>query len=73
MFRRAVRTLEGVALIGRELIEDELDEGRLVQPVGPELEGKPFFLVYPENRRNEPTIMAIRDWVMAVPGGLCSL
>jgi LysR family glycine cleavage system transcriptional activator len=64
---------QGVALMSRQLIEDELKEGRLVQPFGPELEGKPFFLVYPENRRNDPTIQAVRDWVMAVPGGLCTL
>jgi LysR family glycine cleavage system transcriptional activator len=64
---------QGVALLGRELIEDELAEGRLVQPFGPELQGKPFFLVYPERRRDDPTIKAVRDWVMKVPGGICSL
>ncbi len=64
---------QGVALLGRELIEDELAEGRLVQPFGPELQGKPFFLVYPERRRDDPTIQAVRDWVMKVPGGVCSL
>ena len=64
---------QGVALMGRELIEDELKEGRLVQPFGPELPGKPFHLVYPESRREDPVIRAVRDWVMAVPGGLCPL
>ena len=64
---------QGVALMSRQLIEDELREERLVQPFGPELEGKPFFLVYPENRKSDPTIQAVRDWVMAVPGGLCTL
>ncbi len=64
---------QGVALMSRQLIEDELREGRLIQPFGPELEGKPFFLVYPENRKNDPTIQSVRDWVMAVPGGLCTL
>jgi LysR family transcriptional regulator, glycine cleavage system transcriptional activator len=64
---------QGVALMSRQLIEDELREGRLVQPFGPELEGKPFFLVYPENRRDDPAIRAVREWVMAVPGGLCTL
>ena len=64
---------QGVALMSRQLIEDELREGRLVQPFGPELEGKPFFLVYPEHRKHDPTIQAVRDWVMAVPGGLCTL
>lgn len=64
---------QGVALMSRQLIEDELREGRLVQPFGPEVEGKPFFLVYPEGRRDEPAIKAVREWVMAVPGGLCTL
>jgi LysR family glycine cleavage system transcriptional activator len=64
--------VQGVALMSRQLIEDELREGRLVQPFGPELEGKPFFLVYPESRRNDPIIQAVRDWVMAVPGGRCT-
>ncbi|MGJ3254964.1 MAG: LysR substrate-binding domain-containing protein [Alcanivorax sp.] len=63
---------QGVALMSRPLIADELEEGRLVQPFGPELEGKPFYLVYPENRRDDPVILAIRDWVMQVPGGLCT-
>lgn len=62
---------QGVALMSRPLIADELAEGRLVQPFGPVLEGKPFYLVYPESRRDDPTIRAIRDWVLRVPGGLC--
>jgi LysR family glycine cleavage system transcriptional activator len=62
---------QGVALMSRQLIEDELKAGRLVQPFGPELEGKPFFLVYPESRRNDASIQAVREWVLTVPGGLC--
>ncbi|QNI02811.1 LysR family transcriptional regulator [Halomonas sp. SH5A2] len=61
---------QGVALMSRQLIKDELEEGRLVQPFGPELVGKPFFLVYPESRQHDPTILAIREWVKSVPGGL---
>ena len=64
---------QGVALMSRQLIEDELTAGRLVQPFGPELEGKPFFLVYPESRRNDPTLLAVREWILTVPGGLCSV
>lgn len=64
---------QGVALMSKQLIQDELNSGRLMQPFGPVMEGKPFFLVYPESRRNDPTIRAVRDWVMAVPGGLCDL
>ncbi|MBR9904015.1 MAG: LysR family transcriptional regulator [Gammaproteobacteria bacterium] len=63
---------QGVALMSRQLIKGELEEGRLVQPFGPELVGKPFFLVYPESRQHDPTILAIREWVVAVPGGLCA-
>ncbi len=62
---------QGVALMSRQLIEDELREGRLVQPFGPVMEGKPFHLVYPESRRDDPTVQMVREWVMAVPGGLC--
>ena len=51
----------------------KLREGRLVQPFGPEMPGKPFHLVYPESRRDDPTVLAVREWVMKVPGGLCEL
>ncbi|SDM47028.1 LysR substrate binding domain-containing protein [Stutzerimonas balearica DSM 6083] len=64
---------QGVALMSRQLIEDELREGRLVQPFGPEMPGKPFHLVYPESRRDDPTVRAVREWVMKVPGGLCEV
>ena len=64
---------QGVALMSRELIEDELAAGRLVQPFGPEIKVKAFYLVYPESRKSEPVIQAVRDWVMAVPGGVCTL
>lgn len=64
---------QGVALMSRQLIEDELRAGRLVQPFGPEMEGKPFHLVYPEGRKDDPTVLAVKDWVMAVPGGLCEM
>jgi len=59
--------------MSRELIEDELAAGRLVQPFGPEIKVKAFYLVYPESRKSEPVIQAVRDWVMAVPGGVCTL
>ena len=57
---------QGVILMNRQLIEDELADGRLVQPFGPELEDRAFFLAYPENRRHDPTLAAVRTWVMAV-------
>ncbi len=42
-----------------------------LQGFGPVMEGKPFHLVYPESRRDDPTVLAVREWVMAVPGELC--
>lgn len=62
---------QGVALMSRHLIADELKSGRLVQPFGPDLEAHPFHLVYPASRRHEASIRAVRDWVLTVPGGLC--
>lgn len=59
---------QGVMLMSRQLIEDELAEGRLVQPFGPELNDRAFFLVYPERRRHDATLLAVRDWVMTVLG-----
>lgn len=59
--------------MSRQLIGDELSEGRFMEPFGPTLAGKPFYLVYPESRRSDSAIMAIRDWVMMVPGGLFTL
>ena len=57
---------QGVVLMNRQLIEDELADGRLVQPFGLELEDRAFFLAYPENRRHDPTLSAVKAWVMAV-------
>ncbi|MGQ9426394.1 transcriptional regulator GcvA [Gilvimarinus sp. F26214L] len=59
---------QGVALMSRALVAEEIDQGRLIEPFGPVLEGKPFFLVYPEQRSNEPAILAIRDWIRSGPG-----
>ncbi|OZG74801.1 LysR family transcriptional regulator [Hahella sp. CCB-MM4] len=57
---------EGVALMSKALIMDELENGRLVQPFGPELKAEPFHLVYPERRRKDPAIMSVRDWIMGL-------
>ncbi|WP_133491841.1 LysR substrate-binding domain-containing protein [Alcanivorax sp. 24] len=57
---------QGIALMSRELIRDELRSGRLVQPFGPELLAQPFHLVYPKERLREQGIAAVRDWVMGL-------
>jgi len=55
---------QGVALMSRALIADELRQGTLVCPFGPELVGEPFHLVYPESQRGNAAIGAVRDWVL---------
>ena len=57
---------QGVALMSRALIGEELRQGTLVCPFGPELKGEPFHLVYPESRRGDPAVQAVRDWVMGL-------
>lgn len=57
---------QGVALMSRHLIGEELRQGRLVQPFGPEIKAAPFHLVYPPERLEEPAISAVRDWIMGL-------
>jgi LysR family transcriptional regulator, glycine cleavage system transcriptional activator len=52
--------------MSRTLIEDELRQGRLVQPFGPALEGQAFHLVYPAARRGDPLVLAVREWVVGL-------
>ncbi|WP_111495250.1 LysR substrate-binding domain-containing protein [Marinobacter bohaiensis] len=64
---------QGIALMSRTLIADELANGQLVEPFGPALQGEPFQLVYPEARRHDPTITVVREWVLGLPGlGRCA-
>jgi LysR family glycine cleavage system transcriptional activator len=37
------------------------------------MEGKPFHVEYPESRPDDPTVLALTGWLMAVPGGLCEV
>lgn len=54
----------GVALVPRFLVQDALDQGRLLVPVEPGLRGtKAYYLVFPENRADAPLLLAFRDWL----------
>lgn len=57
---------QGVALMSRHLIAEELRQGRLVQPFGPEITVLPFHLVYPPERLGEPAIAAVREWILGL-------
>jgi LysR family transcriptional regulator, glycine cleavage system transcriptional activator len=63
---------QGVALMSHALIRDELRQGTLVSPFGPRLPAEPFHLVYPEARRADPAIVAVRDWVLGLVPLLCT-
>ncbi|HEY0817859.1 MAG TPA: LysR substrate-binding domain-containing protein [Rhizobacter sp.] len=54
---------QGVALLSRAMVADELARGTLVQPFGPELPGAPFQLVWPRERADDVAVQAIRAWV----------
>lgn len=56
---------QGIALMGRQLIDTELRSGALVRPCGPDLAGQPFHLVYPVQRRDDPLVRVVRDWLLA--------
>ncbi len=54
----------GVAIAVRALVEDELAEGRLVQPFGPSrLSSRPFYLVYPSHRARDRRLAAFAAWL----------
>jgi LysR family glycine cleavage system transcriptional activator len=57
---------QGVALMSRALIGEELRRGTLVCPFGPELKGAPFHLVYPDARRGDPAVQAVTEWVVGL-------
>ncbi|OZI41407.1 LysR family transcriptional regulator [Bordetella genomosp. 5] len=57
----------GIALIPRCLIEDELRDGKLVVPIQLPIRARQgYYLCYPEQKANLPTLQAFRAWLMEV-------
>jgi len=56
----------GVAMLTPGFFHDEIASGRLLQPF-PLLasDGRGYYLVYPEARRNAPKVRAFRDWLLS--------
>lgn len=55
----------GIALGRASLIQAELDAGRLVAPFEEYLDTEEgYWLVYPRSRADEPTLTALRDWLL---------
>lgn len=60
----------GVTLLTPAFFRRELAAGSLIQPFERVVdEGKDFWLVYPEGRRNVPKIKAFREWIVAEAEG----
>ncbi|TNM62871.1 LysR substrate-binding domain-containing protein [Aliirhizobium smilacinae] len=54
----------GVAMLSPFFFSEELSAGRLIQPFGESIgDGKSYWLVYPQSRRNTPKVRAFRDWI----------
>jgi LysR family glycine cleavage system transcriptional activator len=58
---------EGIALLQRAYLEDDLAAGRLALPFGPVLRRRSgHYLVYPTERAHVPEIEAFRDWILGI-------
>ncbi len=55
---------QGIALVNLTLAAQELADGLLCQPFGPELEGHDFRLVWPQANDADPAIAQVRDWLL---------
>ena len=58
----------GVALASEALVQEDLNQGRLVRPfdlIVTDESGFSYFLVSPEARAEEPKIVAFRNWILA--------
>lgn len=56
----------GVTLLTPAYFQQELKDGRLIQPFEKVIyEGTGYWLAYPEARRNVPKIKAFREWIVA--------
>jgi LysR family glycine cleavage system transcriptional activator len=59
----------GGALLVREFFEQEIKDGRLIQPFDLLVDtAEAYWLAFPEARRNVPKIKAFRDWILSEIG-----
>ena len=56
----------GLAIVPRFLVEDELKSGALTIPIARPIESKQaYWLVYPEQKKDRPALIAFREWLLA--------
>ncbi|WP_406855867.1 transcriptional regulator GcvA [Alsobacter sp. KACC 23698] len=59
----------GMAIVPRMLVEEELRSGALAVPFDRPIDSRQgYWLVYPEEKRDRPPIVAFRDWLLAQCG-----
>ena len=59
----------GGALLVKEFFQQEIKDGRLIQPFPIEVDtDTAYWLAFPEGRRNVPKIKAFRDWILGEIG-----
>lgn len=64
---QAVRAGQGVGLLSPFYFREMLARGELIQPFDlVSTDGISVWLVYPERRRNAPSVRAFRDWLLGV-------
>jgi len=54
----------GVALLPIFAVEEELSDGRLVQPLNYDLTDKPYYFIVPESKMTSPLIQNFRKWLV---------
>lgn len=60
---------QGVALVNLAMVEDALAAGLLRQPLGPDLPGHAFHVVWAATDALAADVAMVRDWLMAEAGG----
>ncbi|MBN9673644.1 transcriptional regulator GcvA [Roseibium aggregatum] len=61
---QAAVAAQGIALASTVLVREEIEQGLLIQPFAPELEGLTYHFVYPETMSEDPNVMAFGNWLL---------
>ena len=66
----AARLGQGVALANETLVEDDLKSGALIELLRSDIRLGGYYVIVPTPRWEEPTMIALRDWLRGLsPGG----
>lgn len=65
---RAAVAGQGVALIGKRMIEAELRDGLLQIARSPEIDGSLYHLCVPHRHQNTAAVQTVKNWLLAQAG-----